>query len=135
MTGRFFLPTALILCFALIPAAFHTSANAASPLQKTDDTPAAEPKGYTPPKCVYCPSARYSKEGWRKKIQGDVVLKALIGTDGCAHDVAVTRGLGYGLDEKALAVVRDEWRFVPAKGPNGKPVAVHLIINVNFHLY
>lgn len=135
MTRRFFLPTALILCFALIPAAFHTSANSASPLQKADDTPAAGTNGYTTPKCSYCPSAPYSDAARKLKIQGDVLLKAVIGTDGRAHNIAVTRGLGYGLDEKAVETVRDKWQLVPANGPDGKPAAVRLIIQVSFHLY
>lgn len=135
MTGRFFLPTALILSFALIPAAFQTSANVASPLQKADDTPVAGTDGYTSPKCSYCPSAPYSDAARKLKIQGDVVLKAVIGTDGRAHNVTVVRGLGYGLDEKALETVRDKWQLVPANGPDSKPVAVRMMIQVSFHLY
>jgi TonB family protein len=38
-----------------------------------------------------------------------------------------------GLDEKALETVRT-YKFKPAK-KNGKPVAVPIAIEVNFHLY
>lgn len=135
MTRRFVFLAALILCLALIPAAFHTSASAASLLHKADDTPAAGAKEHGQPKCSYCPVPQYSETARKLKIQGVVVLKALIGTDGRARDVAVMHGLGYGLDEKALETVRDKWKFVPAKGPDGKPVAVRMMIEVEFHLY
>jgi len=38
-----------------------------------------------------------------------------------------------GLDEKAIEAVK-KWRFVPAM-KDGKPVAVQVNVEVNFHLY
>jgi TonB family protein len=124
-----------ILFFALAAATFRASAQGGSTAQKAQDTPAAGSKGYTNPRCSYCPSPEYSKEGRKKKIQGVVVLKTVVGADGRAHDVTVTRSLGYGLDEQAVDTVRDKWEFIPANGPDGKPAAVRLTIEVNFHLY
>lgn len=120
--------------FCLILAslgAFGVTARA----QKAGDTPAAGSKGYTIPKCSYCPAPEYSKEGLKKKIQGDVMLKVVVGADGRAQGVTVTRSLGYGLDEKAVETVRDQWKFTPAIGPDGQPAAVHMLIQVSFHLY
>jgi TonB family protein len=119
----------------LVPATFRASAQSGSTAQKMDDTPTAGSKGYTNPKCSYCPTPEYSKEGLKKKIRGVVVLKTVVGVDGRAHDVTVARSLGYGLDEQAVNTVRDRWEFVPANGPDGKPAAVRLLIEVNFHLY
>jgi TonB family protein len=45
----------------------------------------------------------------------------------------VVRGLGLGLDAKALEAVR-QWRFHPAL-KDGKPVDVQISVEVEFHLY
>jgi outer membrane biosynthesis protein TonB len=45
----------------------------------------------------------------------------------------VTKGLGEGLDVKALIAV-SEWRFNPAV-KDGHPVAVAVNVEVNFKLY
>jgi TonB family protein len=135
MRRRFFLSSALILCFALMPAAFRASAQSGSAAQKADDTPTAGSKGYTLPKCSYCPTPEYSEPARALKIQGAVRLNVVVGADGRVHNIVVTRGLGYGLDQKALETVRNKWTFVPASGPDGKPAAVRMLIEVNFHLY
>jgi protein TonB len=62
-----------------------------------------------------------------------VLLEVTILPDGRTADVRVLRGLGMGLDEKALETVRT-WRFKPVIGPGGRPVTVDLPIEVNFRL-
>ena len=47
--------------------------------------------------------------------------------------VHVLRGVGMGLDEKAVAAVQ-QYRFKPAT-QNGKPVAVYLNVEVNFQIF
>ena len=68
------------------------------------------------------------------KVQGVVELSAIITADGRVTDVHVSKGLGLGLDEKAMAAVRT-WRLRPAMGPDGKPAAVRQIIEVAFQLF
>ena len=63
-----------------------------------------------------------------------VEMIAIITQDGRATDIHVAKGLGRGLDEKAIEAVRT-WRFRPALGPDGKPAAVRQTIEVTFHLY
>jgi hypothetical protein len=46
----------------------------------------------------------------------------------------VAKGLGLGLDEKAIEAVR-RWRLQPALGPDRRPAAVRQIIEVTFQLY
>ena len=58
----------------------------------------------------------------------------MITADGRATDIHVAKGLGLGLDEKAVEAVRT-WRFRPALGPDGKPASVRQTIEVTFHLY
>jgi TonB family protein len=58
----------------------------------------------------------------------------VIQADGRATDIHVSQGLGLGLDEKAIEAVR-AWRFKPALGPDGRPAAVRMPIEVTFRLY
>jgi periplasmic protein TonB len=90
--------------------------------------------GYGIPTCIYCPTAQFSDEAVKAKYQGTVLLVAIITADGRATDIHVVKGLGLGLDEKAIEAVRT-WRFKPAAGPNGKPATVRQTIEVTFHLY
>ena len=90
--------------------------------------------GYGYPACLYCPQAQYSDEAVKAKYQGTVELVAVITPDGRAIQIQVVKGVGLGLDEKAIEAVRT-WRFRPALGPNGKPAPVRQIIEVTFHLY
>ena len=97
--------------------------------------PEAGENGYGKPDCLYCPTPQYSDAGFKLKIQGIVVIDAIIGPDGRAFNVHVSKGLGYGLDEQAVHSVRDIWRFKPSIGPDGRPAGVHMLIEVDFHLY
>ncbi len=90
--------------------------------------------GYGVPKCLYCPDAQFSDEAVKAKYQGVVYLSAIVGLDGRASDVHVVKSLGLGLDENAVAAVKT-WRFTPALGPDGKPAAVRVPIEVTFRLY
>lgn len=98
-------------------------------------TPNAGENGYGTPICLYCPNPKYSDAGFKLKIQGVVVLDVIIGTDGRAHNIQVSKGLGYGLDEEAITAVRDIYRFKPSTGPDGQPAAVHMLFEIEFRLY
>jgi protein TonB len=96
--------------------------------------PGAGTDGYGYPVCIYCPQAQYSDEAIKAKYQGTVLLVVTITVDGKATDIKVVKGLGLGLDEKAIEAVH-AWRFRPASGPNRRPAAVRQTIEVTFHLY
>jgi protein TonB len=85
------------------------------------------------PACLYCPEPQYSEDARKAKFQGIVVLQVIIQPDGHATNIQVVKGAGLGLDEKAIEAVRT-WRFKPAIGPNGTPVATITPIEVNFRL-
>ena len=55
-----------------------------------------------------------------------------IGADGVPVNVVVVRGLGLGLDEKAVEAIT-QWRFKPATLA-GEPVAVSAQVEINFRL-
>lgn len=84
--------------------------------------------------CIYCPRPEYSEEGYKAKYSGIVVLRVLISAEGKATNISVVKGLGLGMDEKAIEAVRT-WRLRPSIGPNGKPVAAWNTIEVAFRLH
>jgi TonB family protein len=85
-----------------------------------------------PPVPTYTPDPGYSKEAERAKIQGTVILEAVVDTNGAAHDISVARPLGYGLEEEAIKALK-KWKFKPAESL-GKPVPVQIRIEVAFRL-
>jgi TonB family protein len=87
------------------------------------------------PACVYCPTPQYTDKARAAKLSGSVVLQALVTVDGRAENISIVKGheLGLGLDESAIHTVA-EWRFKPAMGPDGKPVAVTVPLEVTFRI-
>ena len=75
----------------------------------------------------------YSQDARAAKYQGTVLLYVEIGPDGSAHNIKVSRGLGLGLNEKAIQAVR-LWKFKPST-KDGQPVTVQANIEVNFRLF
>jgi TonB family protein len=74
----------------------------------------------------------YTEEAKNAKVEGAVVLSIVVGTDGQAHYINVIKGLGSGLDEKAVEAVQ-KWSFNPGT-KNGEPVDVRASIEINFKL-
>jgi TonB family protein len=88
--------------------------------------------GVTPPRVLEKVEPIYSEEARRAHLSGTVLLRGTVGIDGVIHDLATTRSLGMGLDEKAIQAVTT-WQFQPGT-KDGKPVAVLSNIEVNFRL-
>ena len=65
------------------------------------------------------------------KVQGIVIIEAVIGTDGTVEQARVLRSQPL-LDEAALAAVR-EWEYTPTL-LNGRPTAVIMTVTVQFTL-
>jgi protein TonB len=89
--------------------------------------------GVIAPRAIYSPEPDYSDEARQTKHQGVVTLLAIIGPDGRPKQIQVARSLGMGLDEKAVEAVRT-WKFEPGS-KNGRPVAVQICVEVDFHLF
>jgi TonB family protein len=60
-----------------------------------------------------------------------VHLQVLVSAQGRVEAIKVTKDPGFGLAEAAAASVR-HWRFSPAKGSDGKPVASWNALEVVF---
>ena len=89
--------------------------------------------GISAPQAVNTPDPEYTEEARRAKTQGTCILWLIVDADGRPRDIRLVRGLGFGLDAKAIEAVK-QWRFEPAK-KDGKPVNVQISVEVGFRLY
>jgi TonB family protein len=90
--------------------------------------------GVGTPVCAYCPNPTFTDEAVKARYQGVVTLRIVVTADGTATNISVVKGLGLGLDERAVEAVKG-WRFRPARGPNGQPVATWVVIEVSFRQF
>jgi periplasmic protein TonB len=88
----------------------------------------------TPPQFIKVVKAVYTPEGRAAKIEGRVVVDAIVLPDGTVGEVKVARSLDtkFGLDEQALKATK-QWTFKPAT-KDGKPIAFHVAIEQDFFL-
>jgi len=82
--------------------------------------------GIDPPRLQREVKPMYSDEGRRRSIEGDVVMEIVVRRDGSVGEVRVLRALGAGLEQRAIAAVK-QWRFSPARR---KGVAVDVLVEV-----
>lgn len=85
-----------------------------------------------PPEKINYPSPQYTEIARKARIQGVVIVEAIIDKSGKVTNVKVLKGLPMGLDQAAADAV-SRWTFKPAT-LNGKPVAVIYNLTVNFQL-
>ena len=88
----------------------------------------------TPVVCKYCPDPTYTDEARNAKLQGSVTLRVLVGQDGRAQAIQITKGLGLGLDERAEEAVKS-WQFIPAKNAAHHPIASWVVIETTYRLF
>jgi periplasmic protein TonB len=90
--------------------------------------------GTSAPVCAYCPDPLYTDEARQVKVQGTVMLRVLVGSDGRAEDIRIVKGVGYGLEERAAQTIRG-WKFKPARDASQRPVAAWVTIETVFRLF
>ena len=86
----------------------------------------------TRPEKVAGDPPQYSEEARMARVQGVVIVEAVIDEEGKVTDAKVLKGLPMGLSEAALEAIQ-AWEFKPAM-LDGKPVAVYYALTVNFTL-
>jgi N-carbamoyl-L-amino-acid hydrolase len=86
--------------------------------------------GVTGPRIIHKVEPQFTKEARKAHVQGTVLIAVIINADGTVRDPRVVKSVGYGLDETALAAVK-QWKFVPGM-KDGKPVPVYAQIEVTF---
>jgi protein TonB len=101
---------------------------------------AQEPQAYHPgagvsaPKLIKQVKPNYTPEAKAARIQGTVLIEAVIREDGAVGDVRIVRSLDakYGLDNEAVKAAK-QWTFSPGQ-KDGKPVPVLVTIELAFTL-
>ena len=90
--------------------------------------------GVETPRLLREVTPKYTAEAMRAKVQGIVLVEAVVLPDGTVGDVEVIRSLDkvFGLDEEAIRAAR-QWRFLPGTR-FGEPVAVLVTIELTFTL-
>jgi TonB family protein len=86
-----------------------------------------------PPKLLHSAEPAFSNAARTLKYSGNSLINLQVDLDGTPTHLSVVRGLGLGLDERALAAVQ-QYRFAPAT-KNGNPVVVELNVEVNFQIF
>jgi TonB family protein len=105
-----------------------------------DSVPAGAPaaaaagvgNGVAAPVLLYKKEPEYTEEARKARYQGSVLLSVEIDPSGTPTNIRVLRGLGLGLDEKAVEALQ-QWKFKPGSR-DGSPVPVTANIEVNFRL-
>jgi TonB family protein len=87
--------------------------------------------GVNPPKIIQSPPVTPTEEAIKTDTYGKVQLSATINKNGGIQDLMVVRGLGRGLDDRALAAVKNSWVFLPAT-KNGEVVQTSIKFDVSF---
>ena len=101
--------------------------------EQTSSPPFRVVDGITAPRRLEMVMPRYTEEAKKERVQGMVIVQAVIDKDGTVSEVDVLKGLPLGLSEAAAEAIR-QWTFEPARNEEGRPVAVYYNMTVNFTL-
>lgn len=88
--------------------------------------------GIEPPQLLREVRPIYTDDARRRAIEGEVVMEIVVRRDGSVGDVRVLQTLGSGLEQRAIAAVR-QWKFSPARRM-GSAVDVVVEVAVGFTL-
>ena len=87
-------------------------------------------KGRVDPVLVYDVQPHYTKQAFKKHIQGEVAMTLIVTKAGIPSDIRVTKSLDPGLDQSAIAAVK-QWRFQPATS-DGQPIDARADVSTRF---
>jgi TonB family protein len=90
------------------------------------------PVEIVPPILTHQIPTKYTPPGTHDKVQGTVQLRIVVDEQGVPRRIAVTRPLGYGLDQQAADAVA-QWRFNPGLHA-GQSVPSAILVNIDFQL-
>ena len=112
-----------------LPSAPPASSEAASRAHKASENA----KGRKPPVLVYSVDPEFSELSRKRHFSGNVRVAFVVDQNGRTQNVHIVRGVGPGLDEKAVEAVK-QYRFKPAT-VDGAAVAMPLSVEVNFQIF
>jgi TonB family protein len=124
------------------PASGSSTPTSSIPTSSIPDSSALQTSGVIPKKIgngVSAPvvlsnvSPTYTAKARESKISGKVLINLWVDPQGKPYNVRVVRSLDKGLDDNAIAAVK-QYRFKPAL-QDGKPVTVALNLEVKFEIF
>lgn len=89
--------------------------------------------GVSAPQVLRSAKPEFTDQARAANFQGSVRLQLIVDAQGDPQNIRVIHPLGMGLDEMALQALR-QYKFKPAMY-QGHPVAVQIIMDVDFHLH
>jgi TonB family protein len=95
--------------------------------QQVQEEPVLQPLEIT-----YKPRPAYTPEARQQRVEGEVLLEVVFTASGSLQVNRVVKGLGYGLDDKAVAAAQ-RIQFHPAKR-DGKPYDFAAVVRIVFGL-
>lgn len=96
------------------------------------DTPQRVGGNVKAPTIISRVEPQYTEIARRARIQGIVIIEAVIDRQGNVTEARVLKPLPMGLDQQALQAIR-QWKFRPGT-LNGQPVPVYYNLTVNFRI-
>lgn len=87
-----------------------------------------------PPKILYTPLLEYPYQARLKRIEGSVLLKLTITTNGEVSDIQILKGSGYDILDKTATNYIKRIKFDPAKTLNGTPIESEITYFLHFVL-
>lgn len=88
-------------------------------------------EGINPPKIIERPRISPTTDAVKSKTYGRVKLSGIINKSGGIQELRVVKGLGHGLDQRAIDGVTNSWVFLPAT-KNGEVVDTASTFDVDF---
>ena len=85
------------------------------------------------PVVLFAPEPEFSDEARKAKVSGNVLVYLQVDVHGNPTHIRIVRGIGLGLDEKAIEAV-SRYKFRAAM-ENGHPVLVEMQVDVNFQIF
>lgn len=85
------------------------------------------------PVLIHKAEAEYPEEARRARIEGVVILEAVINKDGTVGEVEIIKSAHKSLDEASIKAVK-QYKFIPGK-INGKPVRCFFTVSITFTLH
>jgi periplasmic protein TonB len=120
----------LVVIVALALAGSLALAGVSGPAQAKQES---KDKDVTKPVLISKVNPKYPEEAKKEKIQGEVVVTAIISAEGKVLDVTVKKSPDEQLSKAAMDAVK-QWTFQPGKDAKGKAVQAKSDITVNFRL-
>jgi TonB family protein len=94
--------------------------------------PAGEPDRVVPAEVLSKPIPAYTDEARKLHIEGEVLVEVVFEASGAIRVVRVVRGLGHGLDDRAVQAAQ-QIRFKPAMR-NGQPADSRGVLHILFQI-